>query len=78
MEMELTRNAPVFVALVCGTSYVCVLDKKQYRNLAADSGRLTILVSAPPRGNLRVQRWGTEGKALLVAHKAFPEVVLRS
>lgn len=76
LDSELTRNAPVFVVLVCGSSYVCVLDKKQYRALSAGRGRLTIIVEAPPRGNMRVCRWGTEGKPLLVTHKAFPDLVL--
>jgi hypothetical protein len=76
LEIELTRNAPVFVVLVCASSYVCVLNKKQYRELAAERGRMTLLVEAPPGGRMRVSRWGSEKKPLLVAHNAFPKEVV--
>lgn len=76
LDIELTRNAPVFVVLVCGSSYVCVLNKKQYRQLASERGRMTLLVEAPPGGKMRVWRYGSTAKPLLVAHNAFPNTVI--
>jgi hypothetical protein len=76
LEIELTRNAPVFVVLVCGSSYICALSKKQYRDLAAARGPLTLLVEAPPGGSMRVRRFGSDKKPLLVAHNTFPKKVV--
>lgn len=76
LENELTRPDPIFIVLVCGSSYVCVLDEEQYSKLAAYENRLVLLVETPERGKIRVQRWGQRMKPLLVAHSAFPNSVL--
>lgn len=40
LQNESTRREPVFIALVCSASYVCVLDEEEYSKLAADPRRL--------------------------------------
>ncbi|MCV7402181.1 hypothetical protein H7K24_18760 [Mycobacterium fragae] len=72
----LERSGPVFIVLVCGTSYVCVLDAEQYSRLGRDPNRLVLQVETPERGRIRVKRWGERMRPLLVAHSAFPKNVL--
>lgn len=77
LENEFTeRSGPVFIVLVCGQSYVCVLDEEQYLRLAADQDRLVLQVETPERGKIRVKRWGERMRPLLVAHSAFPSSVV--
>lgn len=76
LETQFTRPDPVFIGLVCSSSYVCVLDEQQYSKLAVEPDRLILLIKTPERGKIRVQRWGTRMRPLLVSHSAFPNDVL--
>jgi hypothetical protein len=78
-DAEEHTDAHTSVVLVCGDETICLLDLDdlwQIVDADRDDGSQAVIVSAPPNRSMRVKgTLGALGHA--VAHKAFPEQVLR-
>jgi hypothetical protein len=76
LKRELKRPEPVFVALVCGSEFVCVLSRQEFEKLSASAHRMLLQVQTPERGKIRVYNLDVSSKPVLVSYTAYPKVIL--